>query len=98
MEISEIENSSGVVLDIQHPRQTGLTMRTIEMIRAEKKIITTNPDVSKYDFYNPNNILIIDRKNPKLDVSFFRTKYQPIPKSIYEKYSLNKWIDDVLGI
>ena len=96
-EISEIENSSNVILDIQHPKQTGLTIRTIEMIGSRKKIITTNENIVKYDFYNKNNIAVIDRNNPHLNFEFFESKYEKIPEDIYKKYSLNQWIYGVLG-
>lgn len=83
---------SKVILDITHPDQTGLTMRTVEMIGAEKKLITTNRDVVNYDFYNPNNILIIDRENPVLDMGFFDTEYMQIPNEIKTKYSIRNWL------
>ena len=75
-EIADIVNQSKSVLDIQHPNQTGLTMRTIEMIGMNKKLITTNASIVNYDFYNKKNILIIDRDNPQIDVSFFSTPYE----------------------
>lgn len=95
-EISMIEGSSNVILDIQHPKQTGLTMRTIEMIGAEKKFITTNKNIIKYDFFDENNILVVDRKRPEIDMTFFDKKYVKIPEHIYKKYSLDQWILDVL--
>ncbi len=58
-EISIITDMSRAVLDIQHPKQTGLTMRTIEMIGMRKKIITPNSSIKNIDFYNPNYIFII---------------------------------------
>ena len=97
-ELAEIENSSRVIVDIQHPNQTGLTMRTIEMLGMGKKLITTNADIKNYDFYNPANICVIDRKNPKLDKAFFETPYEKVPDEIYNKYSLEQWVKDVLGI
>ena len=96
-EISRIERESKVVLDIQHPKQTGLTIRTLEMIGAGKKIITTNKDIVRYDFYSPNNILVIERNNPKLNLDFFSSKFVPIPKKIVDKYSIEVWVNDVLG-
>jgi len=97
-EISEISDSSRIILDIQHPNQTGLTMRTIEMIGLKKKIITTNTDIVNYDFYRSENICVIDRKNPVIDTNFLNTEYLELPKEIYEKYSLDNWILDVLDI
>lgn len=95
-EISNVVNESRVILDIQHPRQTGLTMRTIEMIGMNKKLITTNAEIKKYDFYNPNNILVIDRMNINIPEDFLLTKYVPLDTSIYNKYSIKTWIKDIL--
>ena len=96
-EIAEIINQTRTVLDIQHPKQTGLTMRTIEMLGMNKKLITTNADIKEYDFYNPNNILVIDRKNIVNYRGILSTPYQKVSEEIYEKYSLKNWIYDVLG-
>lgn len=86
-----IAKSKGII-DIQHPSQTGLTMRTIEIIGAKKKLFTTNVEIEKYDFYNKNNIFLINRNEPKLDFDFLKKDYQNIDKTIYDKYSLNNWI------
>lgn len=92
-DLLEVIKNSKIVLDIQHPMQTGLTMRTIEMIGAERKLITTNTAIKDYDFYNPNNIYIIDRDNPSIDPSFFSSPYQPVAPSLYHKYSLDGWLE-----
>lgn len=97
-EIANIEDSTRIIIDIQHPAQSGLTMRTIEMIGLKKKIITTNQDIVNYDFYEPVNVCVIDRKNPKLDNQFLDVAYRELPDSIYKKYSLEQWILDVLGM
>ncbi|SNR49479.1 hypothetical protein [Flavobacterium sp. ov086] len=84
--------NSKVVLDIAHPFQTGLTMRTIELVGAQRKIITTNQDIKAYDFYNPNNIFIIDRNDPVLEKSFFQSEYIPVPSEIRSSYSIEHWL------
>lgn len=94
--IINVFNNSNVILDINHPEQFGLTMRTIECLGAEKKLITTNQNIRNYDFYNPNNILIIDRENIKIDISFFEKEYQSLSEEIYQKYSLNNWLKSIL--
>lgn len=95
-EIASIVDDSRIVLDVQHPKQTGLTMRTIEMVGMNKKLITTNASICDYDFYNPANICVIDRNVESLDEKFLRSPFEPIPPAIYEKYSLQQWILDVL--
>jgi len=88
-------SAAKTVLDIQHPAQTGLTMRTIEMIGANKKLITTNADIKSYDFYNENNILVVDRENPKLNLEFFKTPYVALSEEITYKYGLQGWLQDL---
>ncbi len=95
--ISEVVDSSRIILDIQHPNQTGLTMRTIEMIGMNKKLITTNETIKDYDFYDPDNIAVIDRYNIELDMSFLNGDYKKLPEDLYEKYSLKSWILEVLS-
>ena len=85
------------VMDIESSTQTGLTMRTIEMIGLRKKLITTNKDIVNYDFYNENNIMIVDRENFKIDKVFFEKPYVNLDEKIYEKYALKNWILRVLS-
>ncbi|MCY1493387.1 hypothetical protein D9M68_272230 [compost metagenome] len=86
-----------VVVDVQHPGQTGLTMRTLEMVGARKKLVTTNPRVKEYDFYDPDNILIVDRDNPAVPESFLASPYRRLPEEIYEKYSVVGWLSRLLS-
>lgn len=96
--VSQIISESRCVLDIQHPRQTGLTMRTIELLGMKKKFMTTNNDIKHYDFYNSNNIIVIDRENPHFDIVSLTKPYIEISKDIYESYSINQWIIKLFGL
>jgi hypothetical protein len=88
--------SSNVILDIQHPAQTGLTMRTIEILGADKKLITTNADIVNYDFYDSQNILLIDRHNPVINRLFFETDYKSVNADVKYKYSIEGWLKEIL--
>lgn len=94
-DIVELYKSSKVILDINHPGQKGLTMRTFEAIGAKKKLITTNLEIRKYPFYNPQNFFIIDRNSPSLDKAFFETEYKPMDEDLYDKCSLEGWFTDI---
>lgn len=87
---------SKCIVDVENPGQHGLTMRSIEMLGLRRKFITTNKDIVNYDFYNSNNILVIDRNDPVIDFSFFQKPYETLASEIYEKYSLSNWIVEVL--
>lgn len=96
--IADIVRESRVILDIQHPKQTGLTMRTLEMLGMKKKFVTTNEDIRNYEFYNQNNICVIDRVNPAVPDAFYKSDYRDVSKDIYENYSIGKWLLEVLGV
>ncbi|MHC8947786.1 glycosyltransferase family protein [Sphingobacterium hungaricum] len=83
---------SNVILDINHPNQTGLTMRTFEAIGAKKKLITTNREVLKMPFYNHSNVLLLDRDNLKFDLKFFSGEYQNVSDELYDKLSIDGWL------
>ena len=85
------------VLDINKPFQNGLTIRTFEVLASGKKLITTNSDIKNYPFYNPHNILVIDRENIQIDPEFFKTDFKEIdPETLY-KMSLNSFMDCIFG-
>ncbi|MWB94788.1 hypothetical protein GON26_10460 [Flavobacterium sp. GA093] len=95
-EIEEYINRSQVLLDVNRKNQSGLTFRVFESIGLEKKLITTNTDIVNYDFYNANNILVIDEKSPDIPISFFEKKYEKIPEAIFHKYTKEGWIENVI--
>ena len=88
----EILASSHAILDIHQPAQKGLTIRTFEALGLQKKLITTNPRVKNYDFYNPKNILVVDRENPVVSEEFMSIPFEPTPKEIYDKYLVTNWV------
>lgn len=94
-EVSSLIAQSKTLLDINRNGQRGLTFRVLESLGLNKKLITTNRDILNYDFYNPNNILVIDEKNPIIPETFFSNEYKKIPQNIYYKYSLEGWINQV---
>jgi len=95
-EVNDYTNKSKVLLDINRNGQIGLTFRIFESLGLEKKLITTNADIKNYDFYNPNNILVVDENNPVIPASFFENEYEKIPDAIFEKYTIEGWINNVI--
>ena len=94
-DILEVIQNTKSVIDIEHPSQNGLTMRTIEMLGAKRKLITTNKNIKDYDFYNSSNILIIDRDEVIINKDFFDVDFQNLNSEVAQKYSLNQWIKKI---
>lgn len=87
---------SNAILDIPRLGQNGLTMRTFECLGMGKKMVTTNPNVVEYDFYNCNNIYVMDARDKKLpNIEWFKSDFVPLPQDISEKYSLQSWIKHI---
>ena len=97
-EVIENIKKAKIIVDIhKYGVQDGLTFRVFEALGFRKKIITTNQDIKSYDFYNPNNIYVIeDMNNISLPESFLNTEYEEIPTEIYNKYTLKSWVDTII--
>jgi hypothetical protein len=57
-ETLRIYANSRFVVDCQMKNQKGLTMRTFEVLALKSKLVTSNDDIVKYDFFNENNIYV----------------------------------------
>jgi len=90
--------SGSIVIDLGHENQSGLSFRFFEAMAFKKKIITTNKKVVHYDFYNENNIFIIeDINNLFIPASFWETSYEELPINILEKYHIKNWVKRILN-
>lgn len=97
-EVCELFEKSKNIFDCSSPSQTGLTMRTIECLGAKKKLLTTNESISKYVFYDENNIRIVKETITEEDISFINDDgYSPLPDDLYNLLSIDGWIDDLFA-
>jgi len=96
-QVQDIFLNSRAILDIEHPGQRGLTMRTLEALGSQTKLITTNATAIAYDFYDRRNIAIIDRHKPRIPPGFLTTPFRTVPEAIHDRYRLASWVRDVCG-
>jgi hypothetical protein len=89
---------SRFLLDLQRPKQFGLSFRVLEALALNKKLITTNIDLKNYDFYNPNNIAIVDADHIRIDSEFFKTPYEAIDEVIIRNYHISTWVETVFEL
>jgi hypothetical protein len=90
-------NHSEIILDIAKPYQNGLSFRIFEALGMNKKVITNNRSVMEYDFYNINNILVIDFDNLVIPKSFFGSPFHPIDAAIKQQYHLKSFVRTVVS-
>ena len=95
----EILKQSNVVLDIKYKDQNGLSLRIYEALATETKVITDSKDIVNYDFYNENNIKIIENISDieKLELDFFKLPVEKINENIKEYYSVKGFIEDIFS-
>jgi hypothetical protein len=94
--ISNLDKCAAV-LDIEYPKQAGLTMRTFEVLASRKKLITTNKTILQQDFYNPMRICFINRDNPSVPTDFLISEVPPLSDNFMTKYSLRGWLMEILN-
>ncbi len=96
-ETNDIYNHTHCFVDYTFPQQNGLSMRTIESVGHKCKLITNNRHVIDTDFYDPANVYIYDPDNFDVPKAFIDEPYKDIPQDVYERYSLEGFLQDILG-
>ena len=94
-EVAKIADESNYIIDINHPKQIGLTMRTIEMLGSHKKLLTTNTYIKNYDFYELSNQIVFSRDDNNFCLPKLIQGYNSISEKVYNKYRLSEWVKDV---
>lgn len=87
---------SRCVIDIAQKKQTGLTRRPLEALFYRKKLISNNPCLKHYDFYNPDNIFIFGHDSADRLKAFIEAPWTEIADEIVRKYDVNEWIKNYL--
>lgn len=93
---AKLYDKSKIVIDYTTPSQTGLSMRTIECLGHECKIITNNKNIKFEKFYSEENVFIYD-DNVKILPEFIEKPYKKNNDEVMYYYSIKGWIDTILG-
>lgn len=83
------------IVDIAHPQQSGLTMRTIETLGNRKKLLTTNTNIVNEKFYDPSQIQVLDRDIDNLELNFIYNKYVESEDII--SLEITNWVKNLLN-
>ena len=78
-----------VLCEIGQKGQTGLTIRALEALFFNKKMITTNEYVKHMDFYNPANILVLNQDTTDSEIEMFlNVRLKKYESGILAKYDV----------
>ncbi|AUS03984.1 hypothetical protein [Pseudotamlana carrageenivorans] len=97
-EMLELVDVSKMILDLQRPKQDGLSFRVFEALGKQKKLVTTNASIVNYDFYHPNNILVIEIDKIQIPSTFLNAPYHEIDEAILNKYHISNWVKTVFNL
>lgn len=90
------ELESRCILEIVQKGQNGLTWRPIEALFYKKKLITNFIDIINYNFYNPNNVFILEKDDINNLPKFLARPYDVVDYKVIESYTFNSWIKRLL--
>lgn len=92
-EWARIERETLAIVDIVHPDECWLTLRTISAMFEGKKVVTNNIDIVHEPFYDANNIFILGQDSDENLQSFLHTPFIPVSSKILEQYSVAAWLN-----
>ena len=84
---------SKCILDYNQEGQVGLSLRPMEALFLEKKLITNNTDIKNYDFYDNDNIFILGEDNINEIKEFINKPYKKIDQDIIDYYDFDQWLN-----
>lgn len=89
---------SEVIIDTHVEYQDGLTARFMWALGAEKKIVTTNKVVKKYNFYTPEQFFIIGEDSFERLGEFVSSEFLMSEKNKLEvlKYRMDYWLETII--
>lgn len=96
-EITELLAESRAVLNVTMPNQKGITLRDIEALFNDIKLITTNQYIVENEIFDENNVFVLQENNFD-DICTFLDKPVNVRNDLKEKYSLNTVLKEMVGM
>lgn len=88
--------SSKALIDLMQHGQDSLTLRVMESLFYEKKLITTYQNITRESFYDPQNIMVVqspDSIDEQALREFLDTPYRPVDPQLVAYYEYDNWIE-----
>lgn len=91
--LCRLNKRTSAILDVVQDGQTGLTLRIMEGLLFDKKIVTTNAAIrTDKDFKDNPNIYVITKDNIKELYTFLKKPTVVYPNDLKTKYSFTSWL------
>ena len=85
---------SKAILEIVREGQSGATLRVMEAMFFQKKLITDNKDVMKEEFFDPDRIFVLGERNVEEIPAFLGKTFKSYNQETIDRYDVKQWIDN----
>lgn len=95
--ISYMENlaliqSTMCLVDLNKEDNMGLSLRVMEALFFNKKLITNNAFIKTCEFYNSNNVFVLGEDDISELPSFIASPFRHVDERILSQYDINDWL------
>lgn len=80
------------ILEIMQQKQSGITLRAMEALFFQKKLVTTNLEIKRYHFYHPDNIFILGYDNLENLPAFMNKELKHPYHEVIEFFEPQSWL------
>lgn len=91
-------HQSRCIIEILEEGQTGPSLRCMEAMFFNKKLITNNKHIVDYDFYTSENVFILGQDDSNRLKEFLLTAPKPITREVQQKYEFDNWLNRILNL
>ncbi|WP_099370297.1 hypothetical protein [Sphingobacterium sp. 1.A.5] len=91
-EYLKLISGTKAILDLIQENQSGLTLRAMESIFFEKKLITNDESIISQPFYSKDNIFIIGKDNLTDLKRFVEEPYKKLDPKLKKYYDVCEWL------
>lgn len=95
-EIVNLIVRSKAVLNVALENQKGITIRDMESMFFDVKLLTTNKNIVNTDIYNPNNVFVVDGLNIDGLPEFIALPHTPLTEEIKNRYTFDNYIKEII--
>ncbi len=91
----EVISQTRCMCDVEFAKQSGLTMRTIEVVFSGTPLWTTNESLKEYEFYSNDRMFLM--KEGALEIPELPIQSSVTYQKLSEKYSIGNWASIILN-
>lgn len=86
------------LVEIVQSHQSGPTLRSMEALFLQKKLVTNRLSARADAFHDPERVLVLDRIDADTLQSFMRTPFKPVDPALLAPHEIHAWVRRVAPV